>query len=113
VTLTELDDKLTGRLRRTILRVIQRDGPITRTQLTVQVRPHSEHWDLVLDDLIDRGLIVREAVLRGNNRSAVSYHLQEMAAPDFWPDFNDLTPEEVTDWIESLDDSSPAKQASA
>ena len=97
---TDIEGKLVGRLRRTILRVVQNQGPIIRTNLTVQVRPHSEHWDIVLDDLVDRGLIHREAVIRDNNRAAVSYRISDhlsVMAPD--KTFGDMTAEEVDQFV--------------
>jgi len=94
-------------LRRTILRILQQDGPLTRTQLSVQVRPHSEHWDLVLDDLIDRGCILREAVIKENNRAAISYSLITTDAPEL--SYKDLTPEEVNAFVDGI----PLTDASA
>jgi predicted ArsR family transcriptional regulator len=111
LTVLELDDKLVGRLRRTILRILQQDGPLTRTQLSVQVRPHSEHWDLVLDDLIDRGYIVREAVIKDNNRAAISYRLTTLETPEV--SYKDLTPEEVNVFIERLEPLEPGASAAS
>ena len=98
MTVDDLQPKLVAQLRRVILRIVQRDSPITRTNLSVQVRPRSENWDIVLDDLVDRGLIKREAVIKDNGRAAVSYTYldQETAAPD---NFDDMTPEEVDDYV--------------
>ena len=97
----DLDPKLVARLRRTILRIVQTEGPITRTALSVQVRPHSEHWVDILDDLIDRGLIQREAVIKANGRAAVSYHLSNkpLSADDAELDFTEMLPEEVSDFV--------------
>lgn len=100
MTLEQLDEKLVARLRRTILRILQRESPITRTQLSVQVRPHSEFWDLVLDDLIDRGLIVREPVIKDNGRAAVSYRLSTGVADSVLVEqFSEMSPEEVSEWV--------------
>ena len=111
MTVIDLDEKLVGRLRRTILRILQQDGPLTRTQLSVQVRPHSEHWDLVLDDLIDRGYIVREAVIKDNNRAAISYRLTPQESPEL--SYKDLSPEEVNAYIERIPLEPGASVASA
>jgi hypothetical protein len=101
VTLTELDGKLIARLRRTILRIVDRDGPVTRTHLGVQVRPHSEFWDIVLDDLVERGLITREPVIRSTGRAAVSYNLDHTVRESFGEgDFERMTPEEVSIWVD-------------
>lgn len=107
MTLTDLDEKLIGRLRRTILRILQQDGPLTRTQLSVQVRPHSEHWDLVLDDLIERGYVTREAVIKDNNRAAISYDLVDRLEGFPELSYKDLTPEEVNAYIDTNVGESP------
>lgn len=101
LNVSDIDGNLVAKLRRTCLRVIQNQGPIIRTNLTVQVRPHSEHWDIVLDDLVDRGLIHREAVIRDNNRAAVSYRLGDAFGPGGRPvpSFADMTPEEVDQYV--------------
>lgn len=100
VTVDQLDDKLVARLRRTILRILQRESPITRTQLSVQVRPHSEYWDIVLDDLIDRGIVIREAVIKDNGRAAVSYKLDHATSDAVLEGgFGEMTPEEVSTWV--------------
>ena len=111
MTLVELDDRLVGRLRRTILRILQQEGALTRTQLSVQVRPHSEHWDFVLDDLIDRGIVIREAVIKDNNRAAISYRLAPTTEPEL--SYKDLTPEEVTTFVEGIPLEPVVKSASA
>lgn len=96
MTVDDLQPKLVAQLRRVILRIVQRESPITRTQLSVQVRPRSENWDIVLDDLVDRGLIKREAVIKDNGRAAVSY---TFSRPESEAAFDDMTPEEVDEYV--------------
>lgn len=91
----ELDTRLIARLRRTILRLLQKEAPLTRTGLAVQVRPHSEFWDVVLDDLISRGLVIREPIIKANGRAAVSYRLPPLQIFQE-NDFNGMEPEEVS-----------------
>jgi predicted ArsR family transcriptional regulator len=98
----DLDTKLVARLRRTILRLLQREGPLTRTGLAVQVRPHSEYWDTVLEDLIARGLVIKEAIIKPNNRAAVSYRLPPISVYTE-NDFNHLEPDEVSALVETYE----------
>ena len=101
MTLTELDAHLIARLRRTILRIVDRDGPVTRTHLGVQVRPHSEFWDIVLDDLVSRGLITREPVIRSTGRAAVSYNLDSNVRETIGAgEFERMSPEDVSTWVD-------------
>jgi predicted ArsR family transcriptional regulator len=109
--LEDLHPKLVARLRRTILRLLQREGPLTRTGLAVQVRPHSENWDDVLDDLMARGIVRREAIIKPNNRAAVSYSLGRPLPLDE-ADFNQMTPEEVDAYVEEFWEA-PARAANA
>jgi len=116
LTIPDLEDKLVARLRRTILRIIQRDGPITRTQLSVQVRPHSEHWDTVLDDLMARGIVICEPVIRDTTRrAALSYRLNGPSVETADGQFTDMAPEEVSEWVNTLPlmEADPAQAASA
>jgi predicted ArsR family transcriptional regulator len=96
MTVDDLQPKLVAQLRRVILRILQRDSPITRTNLSVQVRPRSENWDIVLDDLVDRGLVKREPVIKDNGRAAVTYSFIQ---PDTEAAFDDMTPEEVNEYV--------------
>lgn len=96
MTVDDLQPKLVAQLRRVILRIMQRDTPITRTNLSVQVRPRSENWDIVLDDLVDRGLIRREPIIKDNGRAAVSYIYNR---PETEANFEDMTPEEVDEYV--------------
>lgn len=108
VTIEDLPPKQVGQLRRVILRIVHRESPITRTQLSVQVRPRSENWDIVLDDLVDRGLITREPIIKDNGRAAVSY---SYARPETEASFDDMTPEEVDAYVLAV--SRPGDSATA
>lgn len=96
ITVDDMPPKLVAQLRRVILRIVCDDGPITRTNLSVQVRPRSENWDIVLDDLVDRGLIKREAIIKDNGRAAVSYSFLRAKTEAA---FSDMTPEEVDAYV--------------
>jgi predicted ArsR family transcriptional regulator len=96
ITVDDMPPKLVAQLRRVILRIVCDDGPITRTNLSVQVRPRSENWDIVLDDLVDRGLIKREAIIKANGRAAVSY---TYVGPKTEETFDNMTPEEVDAYV--------------
>ena len=99
--------KLVARLRRTILRVLQQESPMTRTALSVQVRPHSEFWDRVLDDLVQRGIIIREPIIKPNNRAAVSYRLlDDTRLVD--NNFTEMTPEDADTFVEAWHSAVPA-----
>jgi len=65
----------------------------------------------VLDDLIDRGYIVREAVIKDNNRAAISYRLTPQESPEL--SYKDLSPEEVNAYIERIPLEPGASVASA
>lgn len=108
ITVNDLQPKLVAQLRRVILRIVQQQSPITRTQLSVQVRPRSENWDIVLDDLVDRGLIKREAIIKENGRAAVSY---DYARPETEADFEEMTPDEVNEYVLAV--SRPGPDATA
>lgn len=96
MTVDDLQPKLVAQLRRVILRIVQSQSPITRTNLSVQVRPRSENWDIVLDDLVDRGFIKREAIIKDNGRAAVSYSYNH---PETEMAFDEMTPEEVNEYV--------------
>ena len=110
ITVDDMPPKLVAQLRRVILRIVHRESPITRTQLSVQVRPRSENWDIVLDDLVDRGLIKREPVIKDNGRAAVSY---SFLRPDAEATFDEMTPEEVDEYVHTVSQSTGSDAAAA
>jgi predicted ArsR family transcriptional regulator len=114
MTIDDLPPKLVGQLRRVILRIVQRESPITRTQLSVQVRPRSENWDIVLDDLVDRGLIHREAIIKDNGRAAVSYKYVDLGETDGFPgQFDQMSPEEVDEYVIGISEQGTSDTAAA
>ena len=90
-------------VHRAILRAIQRDQNISRSRLSVQIRPYDSEWDAVLEYLITKGLVLRSTEIRrpGDGwtvqRSYVVYNL----APGEHPPFDAMDPKAVTNYIES------------
>jgi hypothetical protein len=88
-------------VQRAILRAIQRDPNITRSHLSVQIRPYASDWDAVLESLIAKGLVLRATEIRrpGDGwtaqRSFVVYNL----APGSHPPFDSIPPEDVTHYV--------------
>jgi hypothetical protein len=99
------DEEKDARLARAILRVIQREPDIRRTNLTIQIRPYGEDVFRVLDTLIKAG-IVKEipVVLRPdaekNRRAALTYRLSDGMGE--FPLFDDLDAKETAKYLNSL-----------
>ena len=89
-------------VQRAILRAIQRDPHITRSRLSVQIRPYASNWDTVLESLIEKGLVLRSTEIRrpGDGwtaqRSFVVYNL----APGAHPPFDRVAPDTVSHYVE-------------
>lgn len=68
-----------AKIARVILRALQREPGLTRTRLTVQVRPYGPEWLEVLKSLMDQGLVDEHAVIvhpmGTNKRAAIAYYL--------------------------------------
>jgi len=100
-------DSISPSLQRTILRLVQTHGTIERSTLGVHSRSYDpENWPIVLDDLVDRGLITEDSAIRvGENskrkqkRAVIVYTLTVMAEPNPHPVFGDMTPEGVAEYV--------------
>jgi hypothetical protein len=84
------------RIARVILRAILREPGITRTHLSVQVRPYGAEWTDVLEHLKTQGLIQESAVIVNptgkHKRAAIAY---QPSAATRHLDYETLSPETV------------------
>lgn len=90
-------------LQKTILRLVQTQGPIDRSTLGQKTRSYDQdNWDAIVDDLVDRGLITEGSEIRlrrKNKRAVIVYTL----APRFSAlavKFADMSPEEVQVFVQ-------------
>lgn len=60
-----------------IMRTLKNYPNISRSMLSVHVRPLHPEWTAALDQLVDEGRVVREAVLRDSGRASVIYRLSD------------------------------------
>jgi hypothetical protein len=109
-------------LQKAILRVVQTadGGSIERSDLGKVTRSYNQdHWDEVLQDLVDRGLITETSTIRvgeksrsGQKRAVIIYHMTRFDQPqsfDFdpdvvdgrfgWPKFTEMEPEAVANFV--------------
>ena len=98
-------------LQKTILRLVQTQGPIDRSTLGQKTRSYDQdNWDAIIDDLVDRGLITEgsEIRLRKKNKRAVIVYVLRPLLPGLpaglhdHPNFTDMTPEEVQKYVQQF-----------
>lgn len=95
-------------LQRTILRLLQTNGQMERSKLGLHSRSTDpDNWASVLDDLVARGLITEDSVIRvgansyrGQKRAVIVYTLNHN--PDAHPKFADMTAEAVHEFVETF-----------
>jgi hypothetical protein len=58
-----------------LLRTLKHYPNITKSMISIHVRPGHDDWDSELERLITEGKIVRDLVLRDTGRASVIYHL--------------------------------------
>ena len=74
-------DKL-DKAKAAIVRTLRYYPRISRSMLSLHVRPGHPEWDQALEALIEDGVVIRKAVVRDTNRAAVIYFLREDADAD-------------------------------
>ena len=70
-------EEATYRAEQAILRTLKNYPNITRSMLSVHLRPTYKNWTDALKELIERGEVIQETVVRDTNRAVVIYHLPE------------------------------------
>lgn len=105
-----------GQVQRTILRLVQKTPGLQRTLLSVQVRSHSATWDDTLRDLIARGMIIEDSVVKQskkNRRAVIVYRLNDhLYETSKWPAFEDLSPKEVGEFVDRFSLKTPEELSS-